>query len=68
MTPLQSIKSFCVDCMGGQPRLVKDCMAKNCALYEYRLGKSRHKREITEEQRQIAAERMRKAREAKNST
>lgn len=54
--------------MGGQPRLVKDCMAKNCALYEYRLGKSGHKRELTEEQRQATAERLRKAREAKNST
>lgn len=69
MSPLQSIKIFCVECMGGQQRLVKDCPSKNCALWEYRNGKNpNRKREMTDEQRQAATERLRKAREAKNTT
>lgn len=69
MSPLQSIKNFCAECMGGQQRLVKDCTSKNCALWEYRNGKNpNRKREMTDEQRQAAAERLRKAREAKNAT
>ncbi len=65
-TPLSAIKEFCVDCLGGQPRLVKDCTAKNCPLYPYRTGHNTNsKRTMTEEQRQMAAERLKKAREAK---
>lgn len=68
-TPLSAIKAFCVDCLGGQPRLVKDCTAKNCPLYPYRTGHNTNsKRTMTEEQRQMAAERLKQAREAKNST
>lgn len=67
-TPLSAIKAFCVDCLGGQPRLVKDCTAKNCPLYPYRTGHNTNsKRTMTEEQRQAAAERMRQAREAKKT-
>lgn len=68
-TPLSQIHKFCIDCMGGQSRLVKDCTAKNCPLYLYRTGHNTNsKRAMTEEQRQMAAERLKKAREAKNST
>lgn len=67
-TPLSAIKAFCVDCLGGQPRLVKDCTAKNCPLYPYRTGHNTNsKRTMTEEQKQAAAERMRQAREAKKT-
>lgn len=65
-TPLSAIKAFCVDCLGGQPRLVKDCTAKNCPLYPYRTGHNTNsKRTMTKEQRQMATERLKKAREAK---
>ena len=65
-TPLSAIKEFCVSCLGGQPRLVKGCTAKNCPLYPYRTGHNTNsKRTMTEEQRQKAAERLKKAREAK---
>ena len=68
-TPLTAIKAFCISCMGDQPRLVKDCTAKFCPLYPYRTGHNTNfKRTMTEEQRQLAAERLKKAREAKNST
>lgn len=67
-TPLSAIKEFCVSCLGGQPRLVKGCTAKNCPLYPYRTGHNTNsKRTMTEEQRQAAAERMRQAREAKKT-
>ena len=65
-TPLSAIKAFCVDCMGDQPRLVKECATKSCPLWPYRTGHNTNsKRAMTEEQRQMAAERLKKAREAK---
>ena len=68
MTPLSQIHKFCVDCLGGQPRLVKDCTAEKCPLYPYRTGHNTNsKRTMTEEQKQAAAERMRQAREAKKT-
>ena len=68
-TPLSAIKAFCVDCLGGQPKLVKGCASKNCPLWPYRTGHNTNsKRTMTEEQRQMAAERLKKAREAKNPT
>lgn len=67
MTPLQSIKFFCIECMGGQASLVKGCTALNCPLYHYRTGHNTTvKREMTDEQRKELSERMKKAREAKN--
>lgn len=69
MTPLSQIRKFCISCMGDQPRLVKECTTKSCPLWPYRTGHNTNsKRTMTEEQRQIAAERLKKAREAKNST
>ena len=66
MTPLSQIRNFCISCMGDQPRLVKDCTSKNCPLYPYRTGHSTNsKRTMTEAQRQMASERLKKAREAK---
>lgn len=68
-TPLSAIKVFCVDCLGGQPKLVKGCTSKNCPLWPYRTGHNTNsKRTMTEEQRQMAAEWLKRAREAKNST
>lgn len=65
-TPLSAIKAFCIDCMGGQPRLVKECTSKSCPLYSYKTGHNTNsKRTMIEEQRQLAAERLKKAREAK---
>ncbi len=68
-TPLSAIHNFCISCMGDQPRLVKECSTKSCPLWPYRTGHNTNsKRTMTEEQRQMAAERLKKAREAKNST
>ena len=66
MTPLSQIHNFCISCMGDQPRLVKECTTKSCLLWPYRTGHNANsKRAMTEEQRQMAAERLKKAREAK---
>lgn len=65
-TPLSGIKAYCISCMGDQPRLVKDCTTESCPLWPYRTGHNTNsKRTMTEEQRQMAAERLKKAREAK---
>ena len=66
--PIKAIRCFCIDCMGGQAREVKDCTAPNCPLYAFRMGENPyHTRQYTEEQRQAAAERMRKMVEAREA-
>ena len=65
--PVKAIRAFCLDCCGGSPYEVKDCTARDCFLYPFRLGRNpfRTKREMTEEQRSAAAERLALAREKK---
>ena len=66
--PIKAIRCFCIDCMGGQAREVKDCTAPNCPLYAFRMGKNPYPtRQYTEEQRQAMAERMRKVVEARKA-
>lgn len=63
--PVKAIRAFCIDCCGGSPNEVKLCTAPNCVLYPFRFGKNpyRTKRELTEEQKAVAAERLARARE-----
>ena len=59
-SPLKAIRCFCIECMGGQVREVKDCTAPNCPLYAFRMGKNPYRsRELTDEERQAIAERLR---------
>ena len=63
MTPMKAIKAKCLDCCCGDRSEVKDCTAKDCPLWAYRLGKNPNKtRTMTDEQRKAAAERLAKAR------
>lgn len=64
MSPGKAIRLKCLDCSGGSANEVKLCAAKGCPLYPFRLGRNpyRTKRELTEEQRAAAAERLAKAR------
>ena len=39
ITRAQAIKLFCIECMGYQKRLVKDCPDIKCPLWPYRLGR-----------------------------
>lgn len=66
-TPMKAIRAKCIDCCAGSRTEVERCGAKNCPLYLYRMGKSpnRKPRQLTDEQRKLAADRLAKAREAK---
>ena len=67
-SPLSAIKEFCLECCGYNSAEVRSCVDEHCPLYMMRTGvnKSKPKRQMTEEQRQTAKERLQKAREAKN--
>lgn len=69
-SPMKAIRAKCLDCCIGQREEVKLCPAKDCPLYPFRLGKNpnRKARTFTEEQKKEAAERLKRAREAKKST
>lgn len=62
---LKAIRNKCLECCGDSPYEVKNCTSKTCPLYVFRFGKNpfRQKREMTDEQREQASERLRKARE-----
>jgi len=68
-SPMKAIRAFCVECCGGSAHEVSLCPAKECQLYEFRFGKNpyRSKREMSEEQKAAASERLRLAREKKNA-
>ena len=67
-TPLKAIREKCLDCCVGQSGEVKMCPAEDCPLWPFRFGKNPYrKREMTEEQKKAAGERMKKAREAKKN-
>lgn len=67
--PVKAIRAFCLNCCGESASEVKLCPSIRCALYPFRFGKNpfRSKREMTEEQREKAAERLIAAREKKNN-
>lgn len=39
-SPLRAIRTFCVLCMGCQPKMVAKCSAPKCPLYPFRMGKN----------------------------
>lgn len=65
VTVLKAIRNKCLECCGYSPNEVKNCTSKTCPLYVFRFGKNpfRQKREMTDEQREQASERLKKARE-----
>lgn len=63
LSPLKAIRAKCMDCSGQSFKEVRTCPVKSCPLWVYRMGKHPgRKREMTEEQRQAAVERLAKAR------
>lgn len=60
--PVKAIRAHCLDCCCGSSEEVKKCPVDYCPLYPFRFGKNpyRAKRELTEEQRAAASERMKK--------
>lgn len=67
--PVKAIRKHCLECSSESPREVELCAVTDCYLYPFRFGKNpyRAKRELTEEQKAAAAERLRKAREKKDN-
>lgn len=44
LSPLKSIRAFCIYCMGGNAQLANGCTAKaTCPLYPYRNGSNPHR-------------------------
>ena len=74
ITPMKAIRQKCLDCSCGSNEEVKNCLAKKCPLYQFRFGYkldengNRRKRDLTDEQRQEMAERLKKVRDNKNLT
>jgi hypothetical protein len=44
LTPSKAIRLNCIECMGFQPRLVKECSSDLCPLYPFRLGRAFQRR------------------------
>lgn len=40
MTPVQSIRKYCLDCCGDSPKEVRLCPNTECFLYPFRMGKN----------------------------
>lgn len=38
LTPIKAIRKKCLECSNGQPKEVRLCPVKKCALYAYRNG------------------------------
>ncbi|WP_339002229.1 hypothetical protein KST09_04355 [Fusobacterium animalis] len=74
VTPMKAIRKKCLDCSCGSSEEVKNCFAKKCPLYQFRFGYkldengNKRKRDLTDEQRQEMAERLKKVRDNKNLT
>ena len=65
-SPIKAIRAKCLDCCCGQANEVKLCTCKDCPLYTFRFGKNPYRnRNLTDEQRRKAAERLHKGRIAK---
>lgn len=62
--PVKAIRAFCLECSGDSSAEVKNCTVYKCPLYPFRFGKNpyRQRREMTEEEKQVLADRLREAR------
>ena len=62
--PVKAIRAYCLECSCGATSEVKYCPIDNCPLYPFRFGKNpyRQRREMTEEEKQVLADRLKEAR------
>ena len=63
--PVKAIRAKCLDCCCGQTKEVELCASSQCPLHPFRFGRNpyRTKREMSDEQKAAAAERLKQARE-----
>ena len=68
--PVKAIRAFCMECSCGQTSEVKSCPVHKCPLYPFRFGKNpyRQRREMTEEEKQALADRLKEARKSIGSS
>lgn len=61
MPVLSAIRAHCLDCCAGSPGEVRHCTAVKCPSWPYRMGTNpwRKEREISDENREAAAARLR---------
>lgn len=64
MPVLKAIRAKCMDCCGQQPSEVRRCTASACPLWPFRMGSNpwRTAREMSDEERAAAVERLSRAR------
>ena len=68
LSPIKAIRAKCMDCCYDQREEVKLCPAKDCPLWPFRLGKNPNRaRNMTDEQKEAARERLAKARAARKN-
>lgn len=62
--PVKAIRAHCMECSCGSTAEVQNCPVHKCPLHPFRLGKNpyRQRRAMTDEQRQVLAERLKEAR------
>ena len=67
--PVKAIREKCRDCCNGSMTEIDACTVTKCQLHPFRFGRNpfRSKREMSEEQRNASADRLKKAREQKNA-
>jgi hypothetical protein len=68
--PVKAIRAFCMECSNGQTSEVKACPVYKCPLYPFRFGKNpyRQRREMSEEQKQVLADRLKEARNSRSGS
>lgn len=50
LTPIKAIRANCLECVGHQPSLVRECELTDCTLWPYRMGR----RPSTVDKRELA--------------
>ena len=61
MPVLKGIRAKCLDCSGGMPSEVRDCLVRQCPLYPFRMGTNPWRAPAGDEQRERMAARLRNA-------
>lgn len=64
--PVKAIRAHCLECSAGSTAEVKACPVTRCPLFPFRLGKNpfRQRKELTEEERRVLADRLKEARKS----
>lgn len=68
--PVKAIREKCLDCCCGSTAEVRDCPVAKCPLHPFRFGKNpyRQRKEMTEEEKRVLADRLKEARKSLGSS